>query len=535
MFVILIFGILFSTTFSSSFADTQEQYDVIVVGAGIAGLAAADSLVNDATKKYNVLVLEASSREGGRVWTDNSLGTKLDLGASWIHGIDNNPIWEIAQNNNLEWKKTSEESTAVYDITTSPPTKIDDDSYMWALFDDKESPENDDDFMSYLKRYDKNGATLQDVIDDFIKQYNLDETQQKALNYTVYSEIEIDYATDASELPVSYKTGYRIDGQEDNDVILPGGYKQIIDILKKDLNIKTNTRVTEINYEGETAISVISSEGEIFKANRVIVAVPLGVLKKGEITFVPDLSQEKQTAIQHLEMGVMDKVYYIFDEQKEPFWDKDVDWIYPISKSRNHFSLFFNFYKSTGQPILLGFITGNDAKNLEELPEDQIMREGLEVLRQIYGDDISEPEQYDVTKWAKDQYTHGTYAYISKDGSLNDYAQLRESENNRIYFAGEHTDIHPQTVHGAYFSGKREAIKINLDDLKEEGKFMTPLEQENKGMHPYYIECKDGLELIIRTAPTQAACVTHDTATELIARNPDRSMSPEAYLESILF
>ena len=70
-----------------------REAEVLILGAGIAGLAAARTLVDDGWK---VIVLEARNRIGGRVWTDNSLGLALDLGASWIHGVKGNPITILA-------------------------------------------------------------------------------------------------------------------------------------------------------------------------------------------------------------------------------------------------------------------------------------------------------------------------------------------------------------------------------------------------------------------------------------------------------
>jgi phytoene dehydrogenase-like protein len=67
--------------------------DVVVVGAGVAGLAAARAL---ALGGQRVVVLEARDRIGGRTWTDSSLGVPVDLGASWIHGVDGNPLWALA-------------------------------------------------------------------------------------------------------------------------------------------------------------------------------------------------------------------------------------------------------------------------------------------------------------------------------------------------------------------------------------------------------------------------------------------------------
>ena len=91
-------------------AEESEYHDIIVIGAGMAGLAAADEL----NEKYSVLVLEARDRIGGRIWTDDSLGMPIDLGASWIHGIDDNPIWALAKQYELDTVETDEESEKIH-------------------------------------------------------------------------------------------------------------------------------------------------------------------------------------------------------------------------------------------------------------------------------------------------------------------------------------------------------------------------------------------------------------------------------------
>jgi phytoene dehydrogenase-like protein len=77
----------------------RQKVEVIVIGAGIAGLAAARDLTIDG---YDVLVLEARNRIGGRIWTSRDLGLPADLGASWIHGFEDNPISRLAKRHGIE-------------------------------------------------------------------------------------------------------------------------------------------------------------------------------------------------------------------------------------------------------------------------------------------------------------------------------------------------------------------------------------------------------------------------------------------------
>ncbi len=87
--------------------NSSTSADVLVLGAGIAGLAAARTLTD---KGLSVIVLEARDRVGGRMWTDSSLGLPLDLGASWIHGVKGNPITKLAKQFGVKTVPTDDEN-----------------------------------------------------------------------------------------------------------------------------------------------------------------------------------------------------------------------------------------------------------------------------------------------------------------------------------------------------------------------------------------------------------------------------------------
>ena len=109
--------------------DFAKTYDVIIVGAGAAGLAAANAL----KENYDVLVLEGRNRIGGRVWSDHSLGVAADLGASWIHGPIGNPITKIAEKKNLDLIPTDFDSIKLHDKDGNPLAK-EKTAHIWEKF-----------------------------------------------------------------------------------------------------------------------------------------------------------------------------------------------------------------------------------------------------------------------------------------------------------------------------------------------------------------------------------------------------------------
>ena len=96
---------------NSNTDNSSRSADVLILGAGIAGLAAARALVDEGR---SVIILEARNRVGGRMWTDTSMGLPLDLGASWIHGVNGNPITKLAKQFGAKTVPTDDENGIVF-------------------------------------------------------------------------------------------------------------------------------------------------------------------------------------------------------------------------------------------------------------------------------------------------------------------------------------------------------------------------------------------------------------------------------------
>jgi monoamine oxidase len=126
---------------------------------------------------------------------------------------------------------------------------------------------------------------------------------------------------------------------------------------------------------------LVSAGNTSFSADAVLITVPLGVLKSDSIQFNPPLDSEKQSAIDRLGMGLLNKVYLKFDDV---FWDADVDIIGYIGPKRGYFAEWINFYKYTGEPILLGFNASSVADELETLSDSEFIDEAMSALRNMY-------------------------------------------------------------------------------------------------------------------------------------------------------
>ena len=187
-------------------------------------------------------------------------------------------------------------------------------------------------------------------------------------------------------------------------------------------------------------------------ADRVIVTVPLGVLKAQTIAFDPPLPERKRRAIERLGFGLLNKVVLSFEE---PFWPESPDMIGLVGQEQPVADL-VNGLTFAGAPLLVGLRGGAAARSREALSDQDAIGEVLAAM-----DAAPEPTGALVTRWAADPYARGSYSFLAVGSSPADLRALAEPVGERLLFAGEatHEDFFA-TVHGAYMSGIREAERI---------------------------------------------------------------------------
>jgi monoamine oxidase len=181
-------------------------------------------------------------------------------------------------------------------------------------------------------------------------------------------------------------------------------------------------------------------------------------LQAGSVRFTPDLPAAKEQAIDKLGMGVLNKCYLRFPEA---FWPTDVDWLEYIPDQHGAWTEWVSLQRVAGLPILLGFNAADQGRAIEEWPDQEIVASAMATLRTIFGEEIPDPLDYQLTRWASDPFAFGSYSYDAVGVSPTTRKTLAKPLQNRLFFAGEATEHNYYgTAHGAYLSGLRAAKEM---------------------------------------------------------------------------
>jgi monoamine oxidase len=428
----------------------QNGKRVVVIGAGMAGLAAAKELKHQG---FQVLVLEARDRIGGRVWTSHQWeDMPLDLGASWIHGTSNNPITKLADQIEADRISTSYESSITYDTSGKVLSK-DQESNM------DELNERITDIIKAAQNQE-NDVSIQAALSSLFMSESSDPENLRFINFILNSQIEHEYAGSVSELSThQYDSAKKFGGSE---VLFEQGFGVITKFLSEGLDIKLNQQIHEIQWK-QPKVKVLTQSTE-FVADYVVITVPLGVLKANRIEFYPDLPLDKKNAMNSLDMGVLNKCYLKFSEV---FWPNDMDWLTYVPQRHGEWVEWVSFKKAVDFPVLLGFNAAQQGKKIEAWTDQQIVDSAMTTLKQIYGKQIPEPIGYQITRWSSDPFAMGSYSYNPVGAKIGVRNTLAKPIAGTLFFAGEATsEDYFATTHGAYLSGIRVANEILYQSSK---------------------------------------------------------------------
>ena len=432
--------------------------EVVVIGAGVAGLACAQALCEAGLR---VTILEARSRVGGRIWTvyPSLTNAPVELGAEFIHGLPRE-VWQIVERAGLQTHELTGNRWRLEQARLAPM------SGSWDLID------------SIFRRIDESAPDQS--FQDFLEHACGDLPQHTRIEAAAY--VESFHACNASRISAHalarwHRSDREIQGHQ--GFRFPKGYEGLVRALvaasKPDLlTVRLNTVVTEITWNpGTVEVTAKSPEQQhaSIRAEAAVITLPLGVLQaplgtSGAVCFRPELT-ERAAALKQLEMGAAIRLVLCF---RHCFWTdpKLVRSPMPdMSFLSSSEELFPTWWSSVfaGTAMLTGWSGGVRAEQLSGLGTAALMERGLEALQHVFGipletlrDLVQESFVHD---WQSDPYCRGAYSYALA-GGREAARRLAAPVGNTLFFAGEATDCsgHNGTVHGAIASGQRAATEL---------------------------------------------------------------------------
>jgi len=417
---------------------------VIVVGAGMAGLAAANALHAAGCR---VTVLEARDRPGGRIYTNRELGAPVELGAQRLHGLKGHPILPFIEQESLGLARVEWSSLDGFQEDGTP------------FADDVLSKTHDRVISLFRVAWVRNIGLTEDVsintiLERELGRRELDTAERRLLNFGFVSA-EMVNASPFTE--ASWKLANDFAVYPGGDHMIVGGFDKVPERLARDLTIEYGTAVRTIDYGGPRVRVHTDNDGTL-EADRVVVTVPLGVLQAGRIVFTPELPAAKQDAIARVGMGVFNGIGLRF---RKAFWPEDVHAIAHGTDLWGNYPVFTNLMKYTGEPILLAYVPSRFENALEGRSDADAVAGAVAVLRTMYGSDVPDPVRTVRTRWGANPFAHGAYSYNRLGQLPTDRDTLAAPVDNRLFFAGEAcSKARYGSVEGAYLTGVTAADRL---------------------------------------------------------------------------
>ncbi|MDQ0315288.1 flavin monoamine oxidase family protein [Amorphus orientalis] len=410
----------------------MTETDVVVVGAGAAGLAAGEWL---AANNRDFLVLEAADRIGGRAFTDTSVfGVPFDHGCHWLHSASVNPFREIADALGHRYLKRASRRAAHMFLKDCEAS----DEERQAAWEAVEGA---------FRAAETAGRLGRDVAASRV--VRPPAPWKRLANHW----LRLLSSLDPDEISTLDLARYSDTGE--NWPVLDG-YGALVAAAGRTVPVRTGVAVTAIDWSGP-GVRVETASGSI-RARAVIVTVSTNVLASGGIRFEPGLPADYADAIAACPCGYAEKVAISFDRPLPGLEDVAyLDTIDPTDKARP--AVNFTVYPDAdGLPVAVGQLGGGVSRDLERAGEAAMIDFALQALVDAFGSDLGDRvKRTAVTRWASDPLIQGAYS-CALPGKAQRRLRLCDPIADRVFLAGEATSAEAySTAHGARLSGLRAA------------------------------------------------------------------------------
>ncbi|MEO6732992.1 MAG: NAD(P)/FAD-dependent oxidoreductase [Ferruginibacter sp.] len=403
---------------------------ILIVGAGAAGLIAAKELLTD----FEVTVLEAQERTGGRLRSIQHQGNTIEAGAEFVHGNVAVTI-DLLKKADIAYEKVTGEM------------------YRKKAGDFKKADEMTEDWNRLLRKMKsvKEDITLQQLL-----QHNYPGPENELFRRHVQSYAEGFDLADINK--VSVKALYKEwDAEDFDNYRIPAGYSAVVKYLEENIKatgavIHTRQAVKNVQWK-QDAVTVNTESGETYTVNKLLITVPISVLQNpgciGHIQFSPAIHFNEKAAAD-IGFGTVIKVVCKF---KRPFWQEDAGFIL----SDEFFPTWWTQLPNP-IPLLTGWLGGPKAHGISNETDETILEKALESLAAIYNLAIeflkNELDHAWVFNWQKEDYALGAYSYTTLQSAVA-RQKIKAPVDDTIFFAGEalYSGEHPGTVEAAFVSG----------------------------------------------------------------------------------
>ncbi|CAO2197884.1 unnamed protein product [Urochloa humidicola] len=492
---------------------------VVIVGAGVAGLAAANRLCAAGGDRFDVTVVEAGARAGGRVLTSEFAGHRVEMGATWVQGVDGSPVYALARDAgalsfsaaaSLPYERMDGNFLPGRVLTVAEGGDVVDADRVArpveALYRG---------MMDAARAGEAGGAGggVEEYLRRGLRVYQaarpagtgnkeeLEEVEEALLAMHINRERTDTSADDLGDLDLAAEGEYR-DFPGDH-VTIPGGYSRVVDRLAAALppgTVRFGLRLRRLEW-GEIPVRLhfVDDDAPAIAADHVILTVSLGVLKAslgsnagkdapaagGAIAFDPPFPQFKRNAVARLGFGAVNKLFMVVEPADAPEPEgggEPPEFPFLHMAFRGHVAKIPWWMRGTesicpvhaGSRVALAWFAGREAAHLESLADDEVIR-GVDATLDAF---LPGPPRWRVTRvkrsgWATDPLFLGSYSYVAVGSSGEDLDRMAEPLPRgpgddgrappppRVLFAGEATHrTHYSTTHAAYLSGVREANRL---------------------------------------------------------------------------